>query len=57
VKEWPADSDKPVVQAYYKDAGHPEVRHDSVPWCAAFVSAMLARAGSNLRARLQLAHI
>lgn len=45
VKEAPGAADDPVVQAYYKDAGHPEVRHDSVPWCAAFVGAMLKRAG------------
>lgn len=45
VKEAPGAADNPVVQAYYKDAGHPEVKHDSVPWCAAFVGAMLARSG------------
>ena len=44
VKEAPGASDNPAVQAYYKDAGHPEVKHDFVPWCAAFVGAMLARA-------------
>mgnify|MGYP003498752797 FL=1 len=45
VKEAPGEANNPVVQAYYKDAGHPEVRHDKVPWCAAFVGAMLKRAG------------
>lgn len=45
VKEKPGEGDNPVVGAYYRDAGHPEVRHDSVPWCAAFVGAMLKRAG------------
>jgi uncharacterized protein (TIGR02594 family) len=45
VTEAPAAADDPSVQAYYKDAGHPHVKHDSVPWCAAFVGAMLARAG------------
>jgi uncharacterized protein (TIGR02594 family) len=44
VKEAPGGGDNPAVQAYYRDAGHPEVKHDSVPWCAAFVGAMLARA-------------
>ena len=44
VKEAPGGADNPVVQAYYRDAGHPEVKHDSVPWCAAFVGAMLTRA-------------
>jgi|CXWL01.1.fsa_nt_gi uncharacterized protein (TIGR02594 family) len=28
----------------YADAGHPEVKNDEVPWCAAFVGACLARA-------------
>jgi uncharacterized protein (TIGR02594 family) len=45
VKEAPGPANNPVVQAYYSDAGHPETIHDSVPWCAAFVGAMLARAG------------
>ena len=45
VKEAPGAADNPIVRAYYKDAGHPQVKHDSVPWCAAFVGAMLARAG------------
>jgi uncharacterized protein (TIGR02594 family) len=45
VKEAPGEADNRRVQAYYRDAGHPEVRHDSVPWCAAFVGAMLKRAG------------
>ena len=42
--EW-AQGDNPKVVAYYRDAGHPEVKHDSVAWCAAFVGAMLKRAG------------
>ena len=45
VKEAPDEADNSVVQAFYRDAGHPEVKHDSVPWCAAFVGAMLTRAG------------
>jgi uncharacterized protein (TIGR02594 family) len=44
VKEAPGTTNNPVVQAYYRDAGHPEIKHDSVPWCAAFVGAMLKRA-------------
>lgn len=31
-------ANNPAVQAYYRDAGHPEVTHDSVPWCAAVAS-------------------
>jgi uncharacterized protein (TIGR02594 family) len=45
VKEAPGAADNPTVRAYYRDAGHPQVKHDSVPWCAAFVGAMLARSG------------
>jgi uncharacterized protein (TIGR02594 family) len=59
VKEAPGAADNPVVLGYYKDAGHPGVKHDSVPWCAAFVGAMLARAGvapsGSLAARSYLA--
>jgi len=42
--EW-AKGSNPKVVAYYKDAGHPEIKDDSVSWCAAFVGAMLRRAG------------
>lgn len=34
-----------TVLGYYADAKHPEIKQDSVPWCAAFVGAMLSRAG------------
>jgi uncharacterized protein (TIGR02594 family) len=47
VKEAPGGADNPMVQVYCRDAGHPEVNHDSVPWCAAFVGAMLTRAGAK----------
>lgn len=42
--EW-AQGSNPKVVAYYRDAGHPEVIDDAVAWCAAFVGAMLKRAG------------
>jgi uncharacterized protein (TIGR02594 family) len=42
--EW-AEGSNPKVVAYYRDAGHPEVKDDAVAWCAAFVGAMLKRAG------------
>lgn len=43
--EW-RDGDNPKVVAYYKDAGHPGKTED-LPWCAAFVGAMLHRAGDK----------
>lgn len=43
VWEW-AEGDNPRVLAYYKEAGVPQTR-DEVPWCAAFVGAVLARCG------------
>ena len=46
VKEGPGEADNPVVRAYYKDAGHPEVKHDSVPWCAAAGTAAASRMAS-----------
>jgi uncharacterized protein (TIGR02594 family) len=45
VKEAPGAADNPRVMAFYRDAGHPEIEHDDVPWCAAFVGAMLERSG------------
>jgi len=44
--EW-RDGSNPKVVAYFKDAGHPEVKDDATAWCAAFVGAMLHRAGDN----------
>lgn len=42
--EW-AKGNNPKVVAYFKDAGHPQVKDDETAWCAAFVGAMLKRAG------------
>lgn len=42
--EW-AQGDNPKVVAYFKDAGHSQVTNDETAWCAAFVGAMLKRAG------------
>jgi uncharacterized protein (TIGR02594 family) len=42
--EW-KNGDNPKVVAYFKDAGHPQVKDDETAWCAAFVGAMLHRAG------------
>ncbi|MBG0811960.1 TIGR02594 family protein [Methylosinus sp. H3A] len=39
--------DNPVVLEMYRLAGHPEIRHDSVAWCTAFVGACLAEAGQD----------
>lgn len=44
-REGPGSSDNARVLALYRDAGHPEVEHDEVAWCAAFVGASLERAG------------
>jgi len=44
--EW-AQGSNPKVLAYYRDAGHPEVKDDAVAWCAAFVGAMIKRAGGK----------
>lgn len=43
--EAPGPKSNPKVVAYYKDAGHGEVIDDAVPWCSAFVGAILKRAG------------
>lgn len=42
--EW-RDGHNPKVVAYFRDAGHPQVKDDETAWCAAFVGAMLRRAG------------
>lgn len=35
----------PEIIKFFKDAGHPEINSDETAWCAAFVGAMLKRAG------------
>lgn len=45
VAEGPGAADNPTVLKYYADAGFPGIKHDEVAWCAAFVGAMLKRAG------------
>lgn len=45
MREGKGAADNPAVVKFYAEAGHPEIRHDSVAWCAAFEGAMLARAG------------
>lgn len=42
--EWKNGSN-PKVIGYFRDAGHDEVVDDATAWCAAFVGAMLKRAG------------
>ena len=58
-KEVAGTRDNPHIRAFYKDVGHCEVKHDEVPWCAAFVGACLERAGlsstGSLMARSYLA--
>jgi uncharacterized protein (TIGR02594 family) len=33
------------VMAYYRESGHAQIGNDEVPWCAAFMGAMLKRGG------------
>lgn len=42
--EW-ADGHNPKVVQYFHDVGHEWVKDDETAWCAAFVGAMLKRAG------------
>ena len=44
--EW-AKGDNPKVVAYFKDSGNAGVTDDETAWCAAFVGAMLKRAGGK----------
>jgi len=37
--------DDAKILAFFEDAGHPEIGSSSTAWCAAFVGAMLKRAG------------
>jgi uncharacterized protein (TIGR02594 family) len=42
--EW-KDGNNPKVVAYFKDSGNAGIKDDETAWCAAFVGAMLKRAG------------
>jgi uncharacterized protein (TIGR02594 family) len=44
-EEWPGAKHNPAVMAYYDQVGHGWVKEDEVPWCAAFVGAVLAQVG------------
>lgn len=43
-KEWPGAKSNPAVEMFFARAGHPGMT-DEVPWCAAFVGAVLAECG------------
>ena len=45
VREVKGSKNEARVLAYYREAGHGEVGNDEVPWCAAFMGAMLKRGG------------
>ena len=47
-KEAPGPADNPLVVAYFRDAGRPEVHDDEVAWCAAAVGSWLKRTGHQL---------
>ncbi len=38
-------NDNPRILKFYREVGHPDVAHDEVAWCAAFVGACLERGG------------
>lgn len=45
VREKPGAANADAVLGYFAEAGHPKIRDDATPWCAAFTGAMLKRAG------------
>lgn len=45
VREIAGQLHEPLITGYFKDAGHQAFTADEVPWCAAFVGAILKRAG------------
>lgn len=49
--EW-RDGHNPKVVAYFKDSGNAGVKDDETAWCAAFVGAMLRRAGMQSTGKL-----
>lgn len=41
----PGAQSNPAVVEYFREAQHPEVSQDDIPWCAAFINAVLQRCG------------
>jgi uncharacterized protein (TIGR02594 family) len=44
VKEWPGAKSNPAVESFFAASGHPGLT-DDIPWCAAFVGAVLVECG------------
>lgn len=44
-EEWPGARHNPKVVSFFAAAGHPQIRDDETPWCAAFVGAVLGEVG------------
>jgi uncharacterized protein (TIGR02594 family) len=44
-KEGVDEKNNPIIVNFYKLAGHSGIKQDSVPWCAAFVGAVLTLCG------------
>jgi uncharacterized protein (TIGR02594 family) len=45
VREIPGKDDAPEILRYFREAGDTSVETEATPWCAAFLGAMLKRAG------------
>jgi uncharacterized protein (TIGR02594 family) len=45
LKEIPGQDDNPEIVKMFKDVGHEWVKDDETAWCAAFLGAVLERAG------------
>jgi len=41
----PGAESNPAVVEYFREAKHPEVTQDDIPWCAAFMNAIMQRCG------------
>jgi uncharacterized protein (TIGR02594 family) len=51
-KELKGPADNPRIMEMYRTVGHPQVEHDEVAWCAAFVGHCLEKAGIASTRRL-----
>lgn len=50
--EWAGNEHNPKVIQYFNDVGHAWVQDDETAWCAAFVGAMLKKAGKRHTGKL-----
>lgn len=46
------ENTNPIIEQFYKEAGHNNIQGDDIPWCSAFMDAVHTEAGAPVSASL-----